>query len=138
GKWLTHDPLGLKAGPNLYAYVLNNPLSRFDLYGLAHAEIERMNQLNGGEYHNDASGYTCSSRDHGNHNDNYAGHSSKSADGVSYESPSNSNVWDSIYEKGPGVGCNKLMFFEDNLVEFFPLIFVLFFQRQLEYTASPA
>jgi RHS repeat-associated protein len=34
GKWLTMDPLGLKAGPNLYAYVLNNPLTHIDLYGL--------------------------------------------------------------------------------------------------------
>ncbi|MBS0655381.1 MAG: RHS repeat-associated core domain-containing protein, partial [Verrucomicrobia bacterium] len=34
GKWLTHDPLGLKAGPNLYAYVLNNPMTGIDLYGL--------------------------------------------------------------------------------------------------------
>jgi RHS repeat-associated protein len=34
GKWLTMDPLGLKAGPNLYAYVLNNPMTHFDLYGL--------------------------------------------------------------------------------------------------------
>ncbi len=34
GKWLTQDPLGLKAGPNLYAYVLNGPLTKFDLYGL--------------------------------------------------------------------------------------------------------
>ncbi|MCE5293700.1 MAG: hypothetical protein LLF94_03690, partial [Chlamydiales bacterium] len=34
GKWLTQDPLGLKAGPNLYAYCLNNPMSRLDPYGL--------------------------------------------------------------------------------------------------------
>ncbi len=34
GKWLTQDPLGLKAGPNLYAYVCNAPLTHFDLYGL--------------------------------------------------------------------------------------------------------
>lgn len=34
GKWLTQDPLGVKAGPNLYAYVLNNPMTKFDLYGL--------------------------------------------------------------------------------------------------------
>ncbi len=34
GKWLTQDPLGLKAGPNLYAYVLNGPMTKFDLYGL--------------------------------------------------------------------------------------------------------
>lgn len=38
GKWLTHDPLGLKSGPNLYAYVLNNPLTHFDLYGLLDEE----------------------------------------------------------------------------------------------------
>ena len=33
-KWLSPDPLGFEAGPNLYAYVNNNPLSHFDLYGL--------------------------------------------------------------------------------------------------------
>jgi len=32
--WLTQDPLGYSAGPNLYAYVKNNPLSNFDLRGL--------------------------------------------------------------------------------------------------------
>ncbi len=40
GKWLTQDPLGLNAGPNLYAYVLNNPLNSFDEYGL-YVEFER-------------------------------------------------------------------------------------------------
>lgn len=34
GRWLTPDPLGLTAGPNLYAYVMNSPLIHFDLYGL--------------------------------------------------------------------------------------------------------
>ena len=34
GRWLTQDPLGVKAGPNLYAYVLNCPITSFDLYGL--------------------------------------------------------------------------------------------------------
>lgn len=34
GKWLTQDPLGLKEGPNLYAYVLNCPMTNFDSYGL--------------------------------------------------------------------------------------------------------
>lgn len=34
GKWVTADPLGFEGGPNLYAYVLNNPLTHFDLYGL--------------------------------------------------------------------------------------------------------
>ncbi|MBS0637825.1 MAG: RHS repeat-associated core domain-containing protein, partial [Verrucomicrobia bacterium] len=40
GKWLTQDPLGLKAGPNLYAYVLNGPMTRFDEYGL-YLELEK-------------------------------------------------------------------------------------------------
>ncbi len=36
GRWATADPLGYEAGPNLYAYVLNSPLTHFDLYGLWH------------------------------------------------------------------------------------------------------
>jgi len=32
--FITQDPLGLEGGPNLYAYVKNNPLSLFDLLGL--------------------------------------------------------------------------------------------------------
>lgn len=39
GRWITPDPLGFKAGPNLYAFVMNNPLTHFDLYGLlAHTQ----------------------------------------------------------------------------------------------------
>ena len=34
GRWLTPDPLSYDAGPNLYAYVSNNPLTHMDLYGL--------------------------------------------------------------------------------------------------------
>lgn len=34
GRWLTPDPIGYKAGPNLYAYVNNGPLTHLDLYGL--------------------------------------------------------------------------------------------------------
>lgn len=34
GRWVTPDPIGREGGPNLYAYVLNNPLTHFDLYGL--------------------------------------------------------------------------------------------------------
>jgi len=34
GRWITADPLGYEAGPNLYAYVNNNPLMCIDLYGL--------------------------------------------------------------------------------------------------------
>src|SRR5207248_3166846 len=34
GRWLTPDPSGFSDGPNLYAYVLNSPLHRLDLFGL--------------------------------------------------------------------------------------------------------
>lgn len=34
GRWTTQDPLGIEAGPNLYAYVSNCPLTHFDMYGL--------------------------------------------------------------------------------------------------------
>jgi RHS repeat-associated protein len=34
GRWITTDPAGYQDGPNLYAYVHNNPLSKHDLYGL--------------------------------------------------------------------------------------------------------
>ena len=42
GKWLTQDPLGVKEGPNLYAYVLNCPMTNFDEYGL-YVEDDRGN-----------------------------------------------------------------------------------------------
>ncbi|MFI5334716.1 MAG: RHS repeat domain-containing protein, partial [Chlamydiales bacterium] len=35
GRWLTPDPTGFIDGPNLYVFVLNNPLSRLDLFGLS-------------------------------------------------------------------------------------------------------
>ncbi|MBS0637171.1 MAG: hypothetical protein JSS12_06645 [Verrucomicrobia bacterium] len=41
GKWLTQDPLGLRAGPNLYAYCLNNPLTKCDPYGLLETDDNR-------------------------------------------------------------------------------------------------
>jgi len=34
GRWMTSDPIGFEGGPNLYAYVLNAPLTHVDLYGL--------------------------------------------------------------------------------------------------------
>ncbi|MEI8365431.1 MAG: RHS repeat-associated core domain-containing protein [Parachlamydiaceae bacterium] len=34
GRWVTPDPIGREGGPNLYAYVLNRPLTHHDLYGL--------------------------------------------------------------------------------------------------------
>ena len=33
-RWISPDPLGFDGGPNLYAYVLNSPLTHIDLYGL--------------------------------------------------------------------------------------------------------
>lgn len=33
-RWITQDPLGFEGGPNLYAFVLNNPLKNYDFYGL--------------------------------------------------------------------------------------------------------
>lgn len=39
GRWLTPDPMGYSAGPNLYAYVSNNPLTHFDFYGLIDDDI---------------------------------------------------------------------------------------------------
>ncbi len=35
GRWITTDPKGYAAGPNLYAYCLGSPLDLLDLYGLA-------------------------------------------------------------------------------------------------------
>jgi len=34
GRWLTCDPLGFEDGMNLYSYVMNDPLTNVDLYGL--------------------------------------------------------------------------------------------------------
>jgi RHS repeat-associated protein len=34
GRWLTQDPLGMIDGPNMFAYVGNNPLNWVDPYGL--------------------------------------------------------------------------------------------------------
>lgn len=38
GRWLTPDPIGHEAGPNLYAYVSNSPLSHIDLFGFLEEE----------------------------------------------------------------------------------------------------
>lgn len=46
GRFVTSDPLGYDAGPNLYAYVLNNPLTHFDAYGLLEEEIFEDNRAN--------------------------------------------------------------------------------------------
>jgi RHS repeat-associated protein len=40
GRWITPDPKGFEAGPNLYAYVSNNPLTHCDLYGLIEFSLD--------------------------------------------------------------------------------------------------
>lgn len=35
GRWITQDPLGYIDGPNLYAYLHNNPLNHIDRFGLS-------------------------------------------------------------------------------------------------------
>ncbi len=42
GRWLTPDPIGYQDGPNLYAYLHNNPLLAIDLYGLAKEDRNSM------------------------------------------------------------------------------------------------
>ncbi len=39
GRFLTQDPAGLSASPNLYCYLNNSPLVRYDTYGLFEASI---------------------------------------------------------------------------------------------------
>jgi len=41
GRWLTADPLGFADGPNLYAYVHNNPLMYVDPYGLFEEGVDK-------------------------------------------------------------------------------------------------
>jgi RHS repeat-associated protein len=42
GRWITQDPIGSTDGPNLYAYVHNNPLTHHDAYGLLDEAIKRI------------------------------------------------------------------------------------------------
>jgi RHS repeat-associated protein len=45
-RWITADPLGYEAGPNLYAYVNNSPLTSIDLFGLSEwSEFEKEQTL---------------------------------------------------------------------------------------------
>ena len=43
--WITPDPIGREGGPNLYAYVLNNPLYYFDQLGLWSESYSEMDAL---------------------------------------------------------------------------------------------
>ncbi|SCA62460.1 Uncharacterized protein SCG7109_AA_00490 [Chlamydiales bacterium SCGC AG-110-M15] len=41
GRWISADPLGFEAGPNVYAYVFNSPLAFHDQYGLSAQKSEQ-------------------------------------------------------------------------------------------------
>ncbi len=41
GSWMTRDPVGFVDGPNLYAYVVQNPWSKFDPIGLSKLKTAR-------------------------------------------------------------------------------------------------
>jgi len=111
GKWLTQDPLGLKAGPNLYAYVVNNPMTKIDLYGLFAVEFERMNQLSGSSgYRNEAAGFSRSDRSSGEIRE--ISHEKTSRPNFpflpSYNSQNEnrstlSDIWENVKEKTPGM-----------------------------------
>lgn len=45
GRWITQDPKGFIDGPNLYAYVLNNPLSKCDPYGLSSKDKDELEEI---------------------------------------------------------------------------------------------
>lgn len=44
GRWISQDPAGILDGPNLYAYLHNNPLNHLDRFGLA-TESNSQNQF---------------------------------------------------------------------------------------------
>ncbi len=46
GAFLTRDPLGFVDGPNLYAYVVQNPWTMFDPLGLNHEQAEQVRGFN--------------------------------------------------------------------------------------------
>ncbi|GAB4230498.1 MAG: hypothetical protein Tsb0021_08580 [Chlamydiales bacterium] len=46
GRWISQDPLSYEDGPNLYAYVKNNPLIYIDEYGLFRLPLPLPMQIN--------------------------------------------------------------------------------------------
>jgi RHS repeat-associated protein len=46
GRWISQDPAGFIDGPNLYAYLHNNPLSYYDRFGLS-TEANDQNKFGG-------------------------------------------------------------------------------------------
>jgi RHS repeat-associated protein len=50
GRWLSRDPLGFADGPNVYAYVLNNPVNFWDSLGLFHAYVQSRPLVPGGNH----------------------------------------------------------------------------------------
>jgi len=51
GRWLSRDPIGLGGGPNVYGYVLNNPVNGVDPFGLdALDDLSEFERLGGLDY----------------------------------------------------------------------------------------
>jgi len=44
GRWLKQDPLGMIDGPNMYGYVLGNPVNRTDPLGLDSPSVDSLTQ----------------------------------------------------------------------------------------------
>ena len=59
--WLTPDPVGYTAGPNLYAYVSNNPITGVDLYGLIEYTLEQERDVSADQHYEAHSSNVCSS-----------------------------------------------------------------------------
>jgi len=112
GKWLTQDPLGLKAGPNLYAYVLNNPLRMIDQYGLDAVQIENMNQLNGCDSDNTSSSEyaACETYESAYSRNREGDRSSISQDRAQSNRSIFGKMWGGIKEHAPGFINDSLEF----------------------------
>ena len=54
GTFLTRDPLGFMAGPNMYTYVRQNPWTHFDPEGLASEDDYKKDQQKATAWHNQA------------------------------------------------------------------------------------
>jgi RHS repeat-associated protein len=49
-RWLNRDPIGEEGGFNIYGFVLNNPVSFYDLFGLKSKKCREMIKGDGSPY----------------------------------------------------------------------------------------
>ena len=45
GRWLSRDPLGVRAGPNLFCFIFNNPSNFWDFIGLAKTTVKVQTEI---------------------------------------------------------------------------------------------